>query len=68
MTKGPSQSVLLVEDDGAIATVIEAALDAEGFAVTRVASVEQRDNALSKSPFDIMLTDVMLEDGDGLAT
>ncbi|MEO0690751.1 MAG: sigma 54-interacting transcriptional regulator, partial [Pseudomonadota bacterium] len=68
MAKAPPISVLLVEDDGAIATVIEAALAAESFEITRVSSVEERDNALSKNSFDIMLTDVMLEDGDGLST
>ncbi len=68
MTNAAPLNVLLVEDDGAIATVIEAALEDEGFATTRVASIAARDAALEKSRFDVMLTDVMLEDGDGLAT
>ncbi len=68
MTNTGPQKVLLVEDDGAIATVIEAALGDEGFATTRVGSIAARDAALEKSRFDVMLTDVMLEDGDGLAT
>ena len=68
MTANAPSKVLLVEDDSAIAIVIEAALEDEGFAITRVASVAERDAALAKAPFDVMLTDVMLEDGDGLAT
>ncbi|WP_298305227.1 nitrogen regulation protein NR(I) [uncultured Erythrobacter sp.] len=61
-------SILLVEDDSAIATVITAALEDEGFAIRRCASIAQRDDHLSTVSFDVMLTDVMLEDGDGLQT
>lgn len=68
MSSSSTGRVLLVEDDTAIATVIEAALEDEGLAITRVASITARDAALSKAPYDVMLTDVMLEDGDGLAT
>ncbi|MDJ0977753.1 MAG: nitrogen regulation protein NR(I) [Erythrobacter sp.] len=68
MSKRNAACVLLVEDDSAIATVIEAALADEGLSTTRVASLAARDAALAKQPFDVMLTDVILEDGDGLAT
>lgn len=59
-------SILLVEDDSAIATVITAALEDEGFDIHRCATIEKRDDLLSANRFDVMLTDVMLEDGDGL--
>ena len=59
-------SILLVEDDGAIATVIIAALEDEGFAITRCTSIAERDRHLEGGYFEVMLTDVMLEDGDGL--
>lgn len=68
MTDERSPRVLLVEDDSAIAIVIEAALEDEGFAIDRVSSISDRDIALDKRPYDVMLTDVMLEDGDGLET
>ncbi|MEO0590833.1 MAG: sigma-54 dependent transcriptional regulator [Pseudomonadota bacterium] len=68
MSSSHASKILLVEDDAAIATVIEAALEDEGFATTRVASLAARDAALAKEPFSVMLTDVILEDGDGLAT
>jgi len=64
-TKG---AILLVEDDGAIATVIEAALLDEGFAINRVTSIAERDAALAAKRFDVMVTDVVLEDGDGLSS
>jgi two-component system, NtrC family, nitrogen regulation response regulator GlnG len=58
--------VLLVEDDKAIATVVEVALSAEGFAVEAVASLAGRDAALAASTYDVMITDVILPDGNGL--
>lgn len=61
-----SGSLLLVEDDSAIAIVITAALEDEGFEITRCSSIHERDKALDRTEFDVMVTDVMLEDGDGL--
>lgn len=63
-----TRSLLLVEDDGAIATVIEAALEDEGFDIVRCSSIAERDDRLLDRSFDVMLTDVMLEDGDGLSS
>ena len=40
-----TRSILLVEDDASIATVITAALEAEGFAVERRDSIAGRDGA-----------------------
>ena len=59
-------NVLLVEDDGSIATVITAALETEGFAVTRCENLAARDRALAGQPFAVLVTDVMLPDGDGI--
>jgi two-component system nitrogen regulation response regulator GlnG len=60
--------VLLVEDDAAIATVIIAALEDEGFAIAHCTSIAARDKLLGGRRFSVMLTDVILEDGDGLAS
>jgi two-component system, NtrC family, nitrogen regulation response regulator GlnG len=62
------KSALLVEDDGAIATVITAALEDDGFDVARCDSVAERDRLLARRTFDVMLTDVVLTDGDGIET
>jgi two-component system nitrogen regulation response regulator GlnG len=62
------KTVLLVEDDAAIATVIRAALEDEGFAVERADSIAGRDRLLEQSDFVVMLTDVVLADGDGIAS
>ncbi len=61
-------SVLLVEDDMSIAIVITAALEAEGFEVVRCDSIAERDRHLAERRFSALVTDVMLTDGDGIAT
>lgn len=61
-------SVLLVEDDSSIAIVITAALQAEGFEVVRCDSIAERDRLLAERRFAALVTDVMLTDGDGIAT
>lgn len=63
-----SDRILLVEDDHAIARVVTAALSAEGYAIDRCSSVAARDRFLADNDYVAMLTDVMLEDGDGLST
>ena len=63
-----SRIALLVEDDAAIATVIVAGLESEGFTVDVRDSVAGRDAILSNKRFDVMLTDVVLTDGDGIET
>ncbi len=60
--------ILLVEDDIAIATVIIAALEDEGFAIAHCTGIAARDKLLATRRFAVMLTDVILEDGDGLAS
>ena len=60
--------VLLVEDDAAIATVIIAALEDESFTIAHCTGIAARDRLLAGGQFSVMLTDVILEDGDGLAS
>ena len=61
-------TVLLVEDDPSISIVITAALEAEGFSVTRCDSIADRDRLLANQAFEALVTDVMLTDGDGIET
>jgi two-component system, NtrC family, nitrogen regulation response regulator GlnG len=63
-----THSVLIVEDDAAIAAVIAEALGEEGYDVVLCSRIDRRDALLAERSFDVMLTDVMLEDGDGLAS
>ena len=68
MSVTPPDPILLVEDDAAIATVIMAALGDEGFAIAHCTGIAARDRLLAEHRFCVMLTDVILEDGDGLAS
>jgi two-component system nitrogen regulation response regulator GlnG len=68
MPASASDPILLVEDDAAIATVIRAALEDEGFAVAHCTGIAVRDRLLGERRFAVMLTDVVLDDGDGLAS
>ncbi|AOL23511.1 nitrogen regulation response regulator GlnG [Erythrobacter litoralis] len=68
MARQNAPSILLVEDDRAIATVISAALEDEGFVIRHCFSIAERDAALAEASFAVMVTDVLLEDGDGLAS
>lgn len=68
MPTTPPDPILLVEDDAAIATVIMAALGDEGFTIAHCTGIAARDRLLAEHSFAVMLTDVILEDGDGLAS
>ena len=61
-----SPAVLVVEDDTSIGIVITAALSAEGIDSRICGSVSERDAALAERQFDLMITDVVLKDSDGL--
>ena len=64
-----SQSrVLIVEDDSSIGMVVRAALEGENIGVDVVETASARDAALAAAHYDLMLTDVILKDGDGIAS
>ncbi|WP_342249763.1 nitrogen regulation protein NR(I) [Sphingomonas sp. OTU376] len=61
-----SGSVLVVDDDSAIRTVVAAALRREGHAVTTAASLAELRRAIGAALPDVLVTDVVLPDGNGL--
>ncbi|MCL6251092.1 sigma-54 dependent transcriptional regulator [Altererythrobacter sp. KTW20L] len=63
-----ARRALLVEDDASIAMVITAALEDEAFTVDRCDRITDRDRLLAVNDYDVMLTDVILLDGDGIET
>jgi two-component system, NtrC family, nitrogen regulation response regulator GlnG len=65
MNKG---RILIVEDDSSIGMVVRAALEAEGIEVEVVETASARDAALAATRFDLMLTDVVLKDRDGISS
>ena len=58
--------VLVVDDDPAICVVVSEALKRQGHIVRAVGSVAERDEMLPRFAPDVLVTDVMLPDGDGL--
>ena len=60
--------VLIVEDDKSIGVVVSAALAAENIDTQICDTVSGRDAALANGSFDLMLTDVVLKDSDGMET
>jgi two-component system, NtrC family, nitrogen regulation response regulator GlnG len=61
-------NVLIVEDDSSIGMVVRAALEAENIDVEVVETASARDAALASTRYDLMLTDVVLKDRDGISS
>ena len=58
--------VLVVDDDAAIRTVVGQALRRAGHEVTVVETLARLDRILSGGAPDVLVTDVILPDGDGI--
>lgn len=58
--------ILVVDDDAAIRTVVAQALRREGFEVQKAASLAELDAALRVGVPDVLITDVVLPDGNGI--
>jgi DNA-binding NtrC family response regulator len=61
------ESVLVVDDDVAIGTVLVALLAQRGLEAVHVPSAEEAIRALEQRPFDVVLSDVRMPGMDGLA-
>ena len=60
------QKILLLEDDAALGSGIQLALQSQTMQITLCTTLEQARRALSLSPFDLLILDVNLPDGSGL--
>ncbi|WP_374942133.1 nitrogen regulation protein NR(I) [Sphingomonas sp.] len=60
-------AILVVDDDAAIRTVVAQSLRRAGHRVATADSLAQLDRALEGGAPDVLVTDVVLPDGDGLA-
>jgi len=58
--------ILVVDDDAAIRTVVGQALKRDGHRVVAVATIAEAEMQLAASPPDVLVTDVVLPDGNGL--
>ena len=61
-----SADILLCDDDAAIRTVVAQALRRAGHGVRAVTTLAELDRALAERTPDVLVTDVVLPDGDGL--
>jgi two-component system OmpR family response regulator len=59
--------LLLLEDDVRLAGLLQRGLQAEGHAVDLAASIEDGRWLATENPYDALVFDVMLPDGDGFA-
>ena len=60
----PTQ-VLVVEDDSSLRLAVTDNLQDEGYEVTAVGSLTNARAALARQPFEVVVLDLMLPDGDG---
>ena len=63
----PDLSVLVVEDDGAHARLMGEVLEAAGHRVRLAGSEREGLKVLDQEPIDLVLTDLRLQGGDGMA-
>jgi two-component system nitrogen regulation response regulator GlnG len=61
-----SATILVVDDDAAIRTVVSQALRRKGYEVATAASLADLRAVLARGNPDVLVTDVVLPDGDGL--
>lgn len=58
--------ILVVDDDAAIRTVVGQALKRDGHSVTTAATIAEAEVQLAAAPPDVLISDVVLPDGNGL--
>ena len=63
---GSNASILVIEDDAALAQTFQEILEAEDYAVTLAATAAEARAATELHPPDLVLTDLVLPDADGL--
>lgn len=65
MSNAPTRTVLIA-DGSANRLPLQQALDAAGFAVTEVGNGVEAIDALKRSPYDVVVTDVWMPGADGI--
>jgi DNA-binding response OmpR family regulator len=60
-------TVLTVDDDDNLQLVIEQYLESDGYKVVKAGSVQSATDIIGSAPFDVILLDLGLPDGEGLS-
>lgn len=61
------RQILVVEDDEIMQRALTVSLERAGFDVTAVSTVQETKTALDSGSFSVVITDIFLPDGDGMA-
>ncbi len=61
-----TQQILMIEDDHRLAAMVRDYLGQQGFVVTLAEDIAQGFATMQREPFDLVLLDLMLPDGNGL--
>lgn len=61
-----AEKILIVDDEGAIVSLVQRYLEAEGFSVSDARSGREALEKISVEEFDLVLLDIMLPETDGL--
>src|SRR5687768_2285237 len=61
-----SLSILVADDEDSIRSLLEHFLSSAGHSVVIVGSAREACEAIARRPFDLIITDVLMPDGDGL--
>jgi CheY-like chemotaxis protein len=63
-----SQSILVVEDDEQVRDLLRRKLEQCGYDVCEAADGQEAINALQTVPFDLVITDIIMPEKDGIQT
>jgi DNA-binding NtrC family response regulator len=61
-----SLSILVADDEENIRAFVEVCATAEGHQVLGVENAREAKEALAKQPYDLVITDILMPEGDGL--
>ncbi|MCG8556214.1 MAG: PAS domain-containing protein [Proteobacteria bacterium] len=67
VTMGGTERILVVEDDASVRSVTVRMLEAHGYSVVATQSLQQARAAVETETFELLLSDVRLPDGNGVA-
>lgn len=59
-------SVLIADDEDSISALVQICVTAEGHQAVCVAGAREAKEAMARQTFDLVITDVLMPDGDGL--